>query len=309
MSEIRRLREMVDSPDAQMAFALELVGRSSDMEVARAALRVLGQSGVLDANTKHVLRTRYAWFDENGERRDAGAFVRQSIVDTLWRSADLDDVSIFERAALTYEYLPPGRMEVAHSLRAAGVRALTANADRLAAFHATRLLVDAETSLMSGQPALTAIAVLAETGHSLPIYLYAVHDGPRLPDVLSECLRRSVDLPALLLPGLIERYLGSPDEMVLVGLVDLLLGHPAWLDHVDDLEGLISRTEHDAVFHYAVLAIVASRKRPLIERLIQQAGHVRTEERAKSLLEAFALLPEGEVEPDVIERLEERLES
>lgn len=303
MSDIRRLRELDSDPAAQADLALELLKRTADMEVARAALRALGALDVLPADAKDLLRARYAWFDERGERRDAGAFIRQAIVDCLWRSGDLDDIPIFERAVTTYEYLPPGRMEVAHGLRAVGVKALTANAERRATFHAARLLVDAGTSHMSGEPALSAVAVLHETGHLLPLYLYAVHDGPRLPDVLSECLRRLVEIPQSMLPGLVERYAGADDEMVLVGLVDLLLGHEAWAEHVDDLDELVSRTAHDAVFHYAVLAIVASRKRPLIERVIDLARNVRTAERARSLLEALSLLPEGEVEAADLERL------
>jgi hypothetical protein len=44
---------------------------------------------------------------------------------------------------------------------------------------------------------------------------------------VAECLRSLTDLPASLLPSLVERFRESDDEIVLLGLFDLLLAHAA----------------------------------------------------------------------------------
>ena len=130
-------------------------------------------------------------------RTDAGGALRAAIVRLLQRLACPADTDILARAAMTFEFQPPGPEEVAAMLRASGLAALHAIDEALAASYAVRLLGDTYTSPMSGEPALTAARVLAAQNRWLPLYAYTVDAGRRHSEVLSECLRALVRLPAL----------------------------------------------------------------------------------------------------------------
>ncbi|HEY6015338.1 MAG TPA: hypothetical protein VIU16_01020, partial [Gaiellaceae bacterium] len=68
---------------------------------------------------------------------------------------------------------------------AAALVALHAVDERLAGFHAARLLHDPHASPMSGEPAVRAVRVLAALGQPLPLYAYLVDEHDALPDVLA----------------------------------------------------------------------------------------------------------------------------
>ena len=135
---------------------------------------------------------------------------------------------VLAHAASTVERMPPTFRDEATGLRAAALIVLNEVDETLAAFHATRLLVDEFADPMSGEPSVTAARVLASQDNLLPLYLLVSQAAPPVsPDALSECLRSLTSLPVGLLPALVERYSGTTSAAVLAGLYDLLVSHRA----------------------------------------------------------------------------------
>jgi len=98
--------------------------------------------------------------------------------------------------------------------------------EQLAAYHAVRLLTDEHTSPLSGEPAITAAQTLAMQGQYLPLYGYAVRTDATSPEIVAECLRSLKGVPLSVLRPLVDRYIASPHEIIVLGLFELLLEHP-----------------------------------------------------------------------------------
>lgn len=76
-----------------------------------------------------------------------------------------------------------------------------------------------------------------------------------------------VDLPASLLPLLVARHRDSEDEQVLLGLLDLLLAHPARADWHDEIIGFLRTTPSVDLFGLVAMQIVVTRDQSLIDAL------------------------------------------
>jgi len=159
----------------------------------------------------------------------------------------------------------------------------------LAAYHAVRLLFDKHTSPMSGEPAVTAAALLGSQSETLALYAYLCQPQPAHSEVEAACLRYLATLPATLLPALIANYEIRDDEIVLLGLGDLLLSHPAHDVCMPALRDLLARARLPNLFRYLALAMRAARRDDLIAELKRMALEERIPTRADVLREA--LLP------------------
>src|SRR6267143_615815 len=73
---------------------------------------------------------------------------------------------------------------------------------------------------------LRAARLLAMREQLLPLY-GLVANGGGTPDVRAECLRGLTGLPVSLVARLIEQYRDEKDATVMVGVFDLVLGHPS----------------------------------------------------------------------------------
>lgn len=290
-AKLAHLQGLAADPAEGAAYATSLLSERST-RLLEAALAVLERApnGALPADARAALRDLYERLDANGPRDDAGGTLRAAIVRLLRRLARPADADLFERAALTFEFQPPGREEVTAMLRATALAALNALDDDLGASYAARLLVDAYTSPMSGEPALTAARVLAAQGQWLPLYAYAAGDGRRQPEVLSECLRALTRLPAPLLADLVDRYIEGDDELALVGLFDLLFDHPDGEAHAARLAAFLGETRHYGAHRYLCALIVARRSEVLLPALIALAEEERDPHKWESLAEALSLL-------------------
>ena len=215
------MRDLASDPAARAALAVKVLATEKDVQVVGAAVEVLKQQPTPEA--RRVLRERFEYFATDGVRRDAGTYLRAAIVQALRPIALPDDLPLLERAANTFEFLPPTRSEEASLLRSAALVTMDAVDPKRAEYHCIRLLADGYTSRLSGEPAVTAVRVLAAQGNDGPLYYYAWHQPNPQSDVLSECLKNLSSVPASLMPALIEKYGASDDEVVLVGLLDLLL--------------------------------------------------------------------------------------
>lgn len=269
---------------AQLNFAERCFERESDAAVFKAALAVLaaGERPGLRA----LLLRKYAYCAGNPAGRDQGGGLRSLILHTLRPLATADDIPLLERTASTYEFLFG---EAAGDLRAAALIVLNEVADELAGYHCVRLLTDPYTSIMSGEPASTAVRILAAQGQYLPLYGYLIREDGGLAEILAESLRHLTRLPASLLPPLVERYSASQDEIVLLGLFDLLLARPDRHDYRPVLIAFLRTTALYSAYRYLVTAIVASRDADFIAALPPLLEIERDPQRAAILREALAL--------------------
>jgi len=291
---LQQLRELSADPAAQVALAIEVLVKDKDTQAIRAALEVIKQHPAPAA--RRALRERFEHYAADRPRRDAGTYLRAAIVQALRTIALPEDVPLLERAAATYEFLPPGRSEEASLLRSAALVTLDAVDPALAAFHCIRLLADPHTSPLSGEPAVTAVHVLAAQGNLWPLYYYALHQANAQSDALSECLKSLTALPASLLPELIEKYGASDDEVVLVGLLDLLFDrgpHPF-------IHDFLCGTDKHAVYHYLVTRLVASPTEWGLAELSVQARSERSPRKLSILEEALSL---GRADPAIQQAL------
>jgi hypothetical protein len=282
-----RLRALPEGSPERRALALRMVGTAIHPGALEAALEELAVEP--NAELRTALLARYHACLSDSARRDSGCYVRSALLRALAPVVMPADRPLLEQAIATYEFLPPGRSEVASGLRAAALAALNETDPTLAGFHAVRLLFDKFTSPMSGEPAVTAAALLGSQGETLALYAYLCQPQPAHSEVEAACLRYLASLPASLLPGLIAQYEAREDEIVLLGLGDLLLAHEARDICLPALRDLLDRPRLPNLFRYLVLAMRTSRRDDLIAELKRMARDEQIPSRAEVLHEA--LLP------------------
>ena len=282
-ARIAALRELPDGSPEQMRSARALFEEARVPDPIRAALAVLIATPPTDFRA--LLLAKYAACDADGVKRDPGGPIRIMLLEALRPLALPEDTPLLERAATTYEFLYG---EATGDLRAAALLALNEANDRLAAFHCVRLLIDEYTSIMSGEPAATAARILAAAGQLLPLYAYVTQATRIVADVTAECLRGLVALPPSLLPPLVARYLASDDEIVLLGLFDLLLARDDRDDHRETLFDFLRATTLHAIYRYLVSALVARREEETIAALEGLTESERDAEKRAIVREALA---------------------
>jgi hypothetical protein len=294
MSDGLRLNNLASAPDAQSDFAVSLLRPRQKRDVLLAALKVLAKHP--NPAAREPIRQLFEHFSADGRKRDPGAFTRRAVLDA-WRPVALPaDVPLILQAVNTYEFLPPGFKEDAILLRTGALLILNELDDTLAGFQATRLLVDGFSDPMSGEPALTAVRVLASQEQTLPLYLYAMQaNDAALPEVVSECLRSLTHAPAALIPGIIARHGKAESAIIRIGLCDLLISHeagpqaPLMPQAVDYLTDSLTTMRDLAAYRYLVIAMLTSR-RPELTAAVLQTAHLETHRgRIGVLLEVFDL--------------------
>ncbi len=249
--------------DERLRAAVRIMHESRDLDLVRTAIGILGEAE--SPTLRDELLAKYARCQAQAARRDGGGYIRAAIVRAIRSVSDPADAALFQQAMTTYEI--DGAMELCGDLRAVGLLAMNDVDPELAANWAARLMLDPQVTF-SGDPANTAIRLLASHGNLAPIF-GMVSWGTGRSDVLAEGLRNLVDAPLALLPLLVERYEESEDEQIILGLFELLLGHAsrdtwrAWIEQwfrtttVMDLYGIVA------------MQVVGSRSEVLITMLRQ----------------------------------------
>ncbi len=278
------LKALSGDPEAQTALALSILEVDRDTLNLRAALGVLQARPVRQGRA--ALLQLFDYYMADGVRRDAGTYLRAAILQALRPVALAEDLPLLEKAAATYEFLPPTHSEEAVLLRSAALVLINELDDKLGALHSVRLLADAHTSRLSGEPALTAVRVLAAAERFEPLYYYALHQTSPQSDVLSECLRSLSRLPQALRQELIDKYAAGDDEVVLVGLLDMVIDSGADSGYI---AGALATLRHLAVYRYLVTRLVATHHPPWLSDLVRQAGRENDPARLKILEEALEL--------------------
>lgn len=256
-TRLQRLRELVDDPLARAEYAVTLLQPRYGLEVVRAALRVLVRHP--HPPSRLTLVRLYEHYASQGVSRDPGTYVRSEIVRALRPFCEPADVALLEQALMTYEFPPPAFLEEAALLRSGALVTLAEVDDLRARYHATRLLADPLTDPMSGEPALTAVTVLAAQGELLPLYFYSTQEVTRMQaEVASACLRSLGELPVEALPPLVACYSETTQPVILVGLADLLLQHPDALISQETLARLLQDVKDIDLYRYLAAALLAS---------------------------------------------------
>ena len=91
------------------------------------------------------------------------------------------------------------------------------------------------------------------------------------------------------MPPLIERHRESEDEQVLLGLFDLLLGHPARAAWRDEIASFLRTTALLDLYGIVAMQIVASRDERLIGLLREVSSTERDRDKARLLGHALEL--------------------
>ena len=252
-------------------------------------VRALDEAGgVSPEELRSTLLDRYRAIAEEGRRRDPGCHVRVALLRGLRERVTTEDVPLLVGAVDTYESMPPSGDDVAAMLRSTGLVVLNVIEPRLALFHACAHLSDADP--MSAEPALTAVRVLGSQDQLAPLYAQAMALAEGQDEVVAECLRELVRAPASIVDRLAALFLESRDEVVRLGLVDLLLGHPD-RDRFGPLLLECLGTATPDVFRYGATLLVAQREVALVDALRGRAEVTADRDRARIMEEASALLP------------------
>jgi hypothetical protein len=283
-AKIARLRALETGSDAQWRYAAGSLAALRTPDAVRIFLAVLTTR--LSGELRDLLLAKYAYCNADGIKRDPGGLVRIQLLEALRPLVRSEDVPLLERAATTYEFLYG---EATGDLRAAGLLALNEADQRLVEFYCVRLLVDEYTSIMSGEPALTAARILAAHDQMLPLYAYVTQAPRPIADVTAECLRGLALLPPSLLPGLVARFRDSDDEIVLLGLFDLLFAHETRAGYIDFIFDFLRDTTLYNLYRYLVSALIAGRDKALIDRLGGMLRAERDRQKAAILREALEL--------------------
>lgn len=244
---------------------------------------MLGDSA--DPRIRQVIAAKYATLDAEPRRRDSGCFQRTALVRALRGRATQTEIPVLETALWTREIIGP--FDAASDLRAAALVTLNEVDERLATFHAARLLSDAHE--MSGEPAMTAARLLAARDQLLPLYAL-VAEGSGTAEVRAESLRGLTGLPVSLVSRLLESHRDEKDDTVLLGLFDLLLAHPSRADFTGFLASFLDRTQSIDLYRFLVNSIVATRD-PLLMAVLQRPdGPGESSPKGKVLREARELI-------------------
>ena len=273
------------------------------------------------------MRQLYAYYDDAGVKRDAGGDLRIALIGALLPIAEPQDQALAERAVSTYEFLPPNREECTSGLRAAGLVLLNNLDPVLASFHCTRSLVDGYTARMSGEPAVSAARLLASQvshlpyqGHLLPLYSYLFQYKCH-PEVEGECLRQLAKAPEGIVESILSHYTtcisvgtGTPvprhekkDDVVLLGLFDLLLTSSKESACLSFIEAFLCKTQRYDIYHYVLTTIIANHSSQAWKLLLKVAQDEREPEKIQLLLSALTLMQHDPAIEKVIRELQQKI--
>jgi len=234
---------------------------SRHLDVVRTAIGIIGEAR--NPAYRPALHEKYAWCEEQGPRGDTSGYIREAIVRALQPIISPGDKDLLLRGLTTYQI--EEIFDVCGGLRATALLAMNDVDPDLAELFAARFLTDPQNSL-SGEPANTAIRVLAAQQNLAPIF-GLVSWGKASGETIGEGLRHLTELPASLLPLLIDQYRESEDEQVVLGLFDLLLGHETRDDWVNELMAFFRTTTLMDLYGIIAIQVVASRSGVLIGAL------------------------------------------
>lgn len=301
--KVDRLRALRGDPQRLREFAGEILADEASPELVKLALLSLGEN-VRPADGP-LIRDVYAYFDANGPKRDPTGPVRVEALRALWHLRSRDDLELARQASRRVE---PGMNSNGEVIRAAGLALLGVLDPDAAAYAASWVLASRDAAEFSGEPALTAVRLLANLGELRLLLAFAVDPGAGMNgEVRAEAIRSLGPVPMEYLGPLFESLAVDEDEAVAVGLADLVIQ----LEPTGEVLKLVRTLLHDApqpeLYEFLVTSLVASRKNEFVAVLLETLPTEMSQKRLRAARDALALaLPTPEVRA-AITSLEERL--
>jgi hypothetical protein len=301
----KRMKASPD-PDTRRGLALDLLAATRSRQMIDDALRVLDKLE-LNAEDCPILRDKLRYYiDHTG--KDSGALIREQLIRLLGRIGDPADTHLFVLGARTYDRKPVS--DTAQTCRAAALVALAGVDRTLACVHAARLLGEPDTSPQSGEPAITAISVLARFNEPLPVYAFILRQGMDFArGGMGEVVGRALELLGADFPP--EEY---ADALAPILELDVPAATAGAINHIVNgrvavlyplLERILDETGNADLHYYGLVTLAAARDDTLTERLYACAKTC-TPAQARDYLEAVELTAHRDRE-DVIAMLQKRL--
>jgi hypothetical protein len=276
-------------PTAAFRLARDIVARERAHRVLEPALDVLLGNPILEIRA--VLRERFDDLTENGMRYDQDCALRIRIVQVLRAIGSPEDLDLAERGVRLIQLNPPARVDVAQALRGQCLLLMSDVAPERAQYFAVELLQDPHLSSFSGEPAVTAIQVLAGRANILPIWALARRTGSP-PDVLAQAFASMRGTPPDLQLDALSLHLKDAAErgengegVALVAAEAIVLnrlagGYSAVVD-------LLQETTNFNLFHYLVITAARGGDDGLRERLRELGDRLKDPRKAGIIAETL----------------------
>lgn len=301
--KLDRFRALRNDPIAARDFAREILAEEANAELLVAALQALGEGARLDDHG--LLHGLYAWLEEDFRRRDPGGLVRLEVLRVLWHLRARDDLEFAEAASTRVERSLNGNGEV---IRAAGLALLGVLDPEAAAFRAAAMLARVDAHPMNAEPALTAARLLGSLGHSVALATHVLRP-PRSepPEVTAECIRGLAGLPVRHIQPVLDAFASSDDEVVLLGLGDLVVSLEPGEAVSAAVRGMLAGAGTPEVYGFLVTAIVASRRDDLVAVLLETLPDEMRQARLGLARDALELAPQTDAVREAVLSLDGRL--
>lgn len=297
-----RLRALRASPEQLREHVLAVLADEANPDILTAALGALG-ANVRPADGP-LLRDTYGYFDEQGPRRDPGGGVRVEILRVLWHLRSRDDLDLALKAARTRERTLNGNGEM---VRAAGLALLGALDPDAGAFEAALMLGTDEASPMNGEPLLTAVRLLANLGETRLLLFFVGAFWRAHPEVRAEAIRSLAPVPISYLAPLLPKLMETDDDVVLLGVGDLVTELPSSPETSEAVRSLLRSRIGPEVYAFLTSAIVASRRQDLIGALLETLPAEMLQARLRAAVEALQLAPRTKEVEAALRQLAARL--
>jgi hypothetical protein len=315
MSDITRLRQLKEAGDTEAArdLALLMLSKSRRREIVDAALTALDDD--VPESARPTLRDLALYYFDT-PNNDKTVAAREKLLRMLTHIGDPADIDLYLRGVNAYEK-QPFLGEVAQNLRAVSLVGLALADMPLGNLYAVKLLSgiddatgDVVTSVFNGEPAVTAVNLLARQGIVLPIYQYLLLAGlDALEMGLNEVVGKALeslgeDFPINLYQPLIDLFVPRDRALVSIGIISHIVEHK--LDALyPAIETIITTTRHHDLHNYAVVMLAASRDTALMDILFTLAK-LSPQHRIDNFIAALELVP-GSEKDELLEQLNKRL--
>ena len=269
--------------DAFLAYALDLLHSKQRLD-REAALQALVDRPL--AGARDALRALYFDVDADGNRLDQGGTQRAFILRYLMENAHPHDADIAIRACETVEIVFGD--DVTCGLRSLGLRLLSRVAPDELPYYAVELLDLAEDRPPrdDGEPAATAIRLLAGTGHLATLY-YWLRTSGRGSSNLIRAFEAFTEAP----PEIVRRYVEHEittavrrqDETLLTVFAETIV--ELELEGAYDAIGSVLAAKiSDELYSYLAMLFAGTNRKPLLAILEAQLNGGR---RPQLILEAL----------------------
>lgn|GEM_PF-1480498 len=305
---VDRLRALRNSPDQLHEFALEVLADEGNPDIIKLALESIGDR--VRPSDGPVLRALYADFDEDGAKRDPGGTVRVEVLRSLWHLKSREDVELALHARDTVERTLQSNGEM---IRAAGLALLGVLEPGRAALEAALVLGrdDADilraSSTVTGEPALTAVRLLANLGETTALLLYALSGKAPTSEVVGEALRGIAGLDPNIIRPMLVSLVHQEDDGLLMAVCDVLVEMAPDPENAALVYQLLESPSRGEVYEFLVTSIVASRRQDLIEMVLETLPREMSRKRLAAALEALRLAPRTPSVERAIAGLERRV--